>query len=139
VHAYVAASSECWGLFAEMLPQVQERLFTDAYMTQHPDGDDPRQVQSVAVHLIALEAVLSRGQLRTKVEEILRAGIRVGREMGGFPILNRPDTWPWTILDVLRERTNGSDYATGVLDSWHQTEADRLGELTAATLQTLYA
>jgi len=85
VHAYVTASPECWGLFAEMLPQVQERLFTDAYMTQHPDGDDPRQVQSVAVHLIALEAVLNRGQPRTKVEEILRAGGSSGSRHGRIP------------------------------------------------------
>jgi len=58
--------------------------------------------------------------------------------MGGFPILDRPGTWQWTILDILRERTNGFDYVTGVLESWQQTEADRLGDWTAATLQTLY-
>lgn len=138
VHAYVTASPECWGLFSEMARQVPERLFTDAYMTQHPDGDDPRQVQSVAVHLIALEAVLNRGQPRTKVEEILRTGIRVGHEMTGFPVLSRPIDWPWTIVDVARERTSGFEYVSGVLESWHLTEGVRLGEWTDTTLQTLY-
>ena len=113
-------------------------MFTDAYMAQHPDGDDPRQVQSVAVHLIALEAVLSRQQPRTKVEDILRTGIRLGDEMGGFPMLERPRTWPRTILDVAEASASGNEYATGVLSSWHDTEGDRLRAWTAATLDALY-
>lgn len=43
VHAYVTTSPECWALFTQ-LPTQTERMFTDAYMAQHPDGDDPRQV-----------------------------------------------------------------------------------------------
>lgn len=61
-HAHVTTSPECWKLFARSAPDLGYRLLSDTYMAQHPDGDDPRQLQSVAVHLITLDAVLARGK-----------------------------------------------------------------------------
>lgn len=138
VHAYVTTSPECWALFAGAVGSQPERMFTDAYMAQHPDGDDPRQIQSVASHLIALESVLVRGQPRTKTEEILVAAIGLGRRLGGFSVLDRPQTWKSTILDVLDGRTSPTDYVWDVLRAWHDTEASRINDWTDQTLQAMY-
>lgn len=138
VHAYVTASPECWGLFAEILPHIPERLFTDAYMAQHPDGDDPRQVQSVAVHLIALEVVLTLGQPRNKVEDIVRTALELGRESGGFRTLQRPEQWPWTIVDVVNGQATGLDLVEGVLESWRMSEAKWLDVWAPRTVLALY-
>lgn len=115
-----------------------ERLFTDAHMVQHPDGDDPRQIQSVASHLIALESVLVRGQPRTKTAEILVAAVSLGRRTGGFSVLNRPTAWRSTIVDVLDGRTTASDYVWDVLRSWHEAERDRIDSWTDQALETMY-
>lgn len=138
LHAYVTTSPECWALFAESLPAQTERLFTDAYMAQHPDGNDPRQVQSVASHLIALESVLVGDQPRAKTAEILVAAVALGRQIGGFRILTRPREWPSNIGDVIEERTTATRYVSDVLASWHSVEGDQISLWAKQTLEELY-
>lgn len=61
-HPYFGASTGCWALYGTVLereysdPQFfqNHRLTVDAYALQHPGGDDPRAIQSVNIHLIAL-------------------------------------------------------------------------------------
>ncbi len=138
-HAYVATTPECWALFSEYQPQQPERLFIDAYMVQHPDGDDPRQVQSVASHLIALESVLVEGQPRSKTAQILVVAVELGRELGGFPSLRRPEEWNSTIGDVLAGSVTPTRYVEGVLESWHTVESALIGSWARQTLERLYA
>jgi uncharacterized protein DUF5946 len=68
-HAYIGASPACWRLYGQVstiawgraddLPL--DRLVVDAYGAQHPGKRQVRAVQSVAVHLMGLCAVLERG------------------------------------------------------------------------------
>lgn len=37
------------------------QLVVDTYAVQHPDGDDPRAIQSVGIHLMTLCLFLERG------------------------------------------------------------------------------
>jgi hypothetical protein len=68
-HAYLGASAACWRLYGQVslawwgspaeLPL--DRLVVDTYGAQHPGRRQVRAVQSVAVHLMGLCAVLERG------------------------------------------------------------------------------
>jgi len=86
-HRYLGASAGCWALFgwsvvsgvtdvtgllaqsripdnpvpvpAHDAAPVVESLWGDAYGVQHHGGDSPQAVQSVAVHLLDLHAILS--------------------------------------------------------------------------------
>jgi hypothetical protein len=40
---------------------VFHQLLVDAHAVQHPDGDDPRAVQSVGIHLMTLCLFIERG------------------------------------------------------------------------------
>jgi hypothetical protein len=69
VHAYMTSSPACWAVYGEVLAReyadpacrVLHRLTVDAYAVQHPGGQDPRAVKSVARHLLSLHAVFERG------------------------------------------------------------------------------
>src|SRR5688572_24525153 len=68
-HPYMLGSPACWRGFGELLAaQYSEprrmgfhQVVVDAYAAQHPGGDDPRAVQSVAIHLMTLALFLERG------------------------------------------------------------------------------
>jgi len=65
-HAYIGASPGCWALFGELsvagLTGVPSGfLAVDTYAVQHPGRPERRALQSVAVHLITLCALLERG------------------------------------------------------------------------------
>jgi len=61
-HPYMTCSTGCWARYGELLavqysdPQRMtfHQLVVDAYAAQHPDGAEPRAVQSVAIHLMTL-------------------------------------------------------------------------------------
>ena len=89
-HAYVVTSPSCWALFSESLTTVGYRLYTDAYMAQHPGGTDRRQVQSVAVHLVRLYACLEMGRSGSEASTITQEAVAYGRELGEFPKLVGP-------------------------------------------------
>ena len=61
-HSYMTCSPACWARYGELLaaqysdPQRMafHQLIVDTYAVQHPDGDDPRAIQSVGIHLMTL-------------------------------------------------------------------------------------
>jgi hypothetical protein len=65
-HPYVTASPACWRGYGELLAvqysdqgrMAFHQVVVDAYAAQHPDGGDPRAVQSVAIHLMTLALFL---------------------------------------------------------------------------------
>ncbi len=68
-HPYMTGSAACWRGYGKLLA-VQysdprrmgfHQIIVDAYAAQHPDGDDPRAVQSVAIHPMTLVLFLERG------------------------------------------------------------------------------
>lgn len=91
VHEYIGASAGCWALYAPLAAGVGpdpavlqssrigappavapppfaregagplEPLLVDAYAAQHPGTPSPQAIQSVAVHLLVLHAVFTRG------------------------------------------------------------------------------
>ena len=136
-HAYVTTSAACWRLFAETLPGISERLFTDAYMAQHPTGDDPRQIQSVAVHLITLNAVLELGVAIDHASTIRAKGVEFGRLVGGFPSLNSPDSWDMTVADVALESVTTRQYVEHVWNRWKDHGVSEVGNWTGQVLGML--
>ncbi len=61
---YISAATGCWQLQHHLLePEYQSqssftrRLLADAYAVQHPDGDDPRQLQLVRGWHVALQKI----------------------------------------------------------------------------------
>ena len=65
-HAYIGASPGCWALFGELTVEgltgvPSGYLAGDTYAVQHPGRPERRALQSVAVHLITLCALLERG------------------------------------------------------------------------------
>src|SRR5579871_2903462 len=69
VHPYMPSSPACWAAYGELLAAQYSdpararfhQVVVDTYAVQHPDGDDPRAVQSVAVHLMTLYLFLECG------------------------------------------------------------------------------
>ena len=68
-HRYIGASPSCWAMYTAlssvgeppMTPLPITTLLVDAYAAQHPGTPSPQSIQSVAVHLITLYGVLSKG------------------------------------------------------------------------------
>ena len=114
------------------------RLLTDAYMAQHPDGDDSRQLQSVSAHLITLRAILVDGQPMDAASRITVQAINLGRQMGGYPRLDRPTEWASTIADVASAAVAPAKYARDVLSAWQPTEGDRVQKWARDTIKDLY-
>jgi len=68
-HPYMTCSPACWLRYGDLLAvqyadprrMAFHQLIVDAYAGQHPDGDDPRAIQSVGIHLMTLCLFLERG------------------------------------------------------------------------------
>jgi hypothetical protein len=95
-HPYMLGSAACWRGYGALLaaqysdPQRMRfhQVIVDAYAVQHPGGDDPRAVQSVAIHLMTLALFVDRG-----VDPAL--GTQLHKQMVARPAfhrLQRPDT-----------------------------------------------
>lgn len=67
-HRYLGASASCWALFSNIhnageppiAPHPLMSLFIDAYAAQHHGVPSPQAINSVAVHLLTLHAVLTQ-------------------------------------------------------------------------------
>lgn len=120
----------CWRGYGELLavqysdPERMRfhQLIVDAYAAQHPGDDDPRAIQSVAIHLMTLALFIDRG-----VDPAL--GTQLHKQMVARPVfhrLHRPDdpqealTFQHVPLDgsvaVARERAY--EWARSVWASW---------------------
>ena len=126
-----AAIPGCWAAFGEIIAKEFQdyrygslhRMTVDAYMLQHPGIEDPRTIQSVHVHLIALALFFDRGMQNDKVTHVL----------GRYSEKNKPDFY-WleppvqrgdiTVLDVVKAHTPEEhlqlvqDWARSVYEAW---------------------
>ena len=134
-HAYMTCSAACWLRYGELLAvQYADRrrmrfhqLIVDSYAVQHPDGDDPRAIQSVAIHLMTLCLFIERGIDPS-------AGAQLHRRMVCRPVFHRLEPpasrGRLTMLDVPLSanpdaaRAASYAWATDAWASWaahHQT------------------
>ncbi len=130
-HPYMLGSAACWRGYGELLatqyssPQRMRfhQLIVDAYAAQHPGEDDPRAVQSVAIHLMTLALFIDRG-----VDPAL--GTQLHKQMVARPAfhrLRRPGeategalTFQHVPLDggVVLARERAYEWARSVWASW---------------------
>jgi uncharacterized protein DUF5946 len=99
-HPYVVSSPACWAAFGALQADEMARfgyppmhgLVVDAYAASHGgDGSDRRDRQSVWIHLIALCAVLERGETPTGRVALLQ---RLTTPKLRWPLLDRPSGVP---------------------------------------------
>ena len=121
---------------ARMLAPSDE--FVDAYMAQHPGGTDPQQTQSVAVHLIVLDAVLRQNQPTANASDIARMGVELGRRRGGYPKLSEPKGWRLNVSDVVDRPYESSFFVSAVWERWAEEEPPELRGWTEGALRLLY-
>lgn len=68
-HKYLGSSPACWAVYGMVLAQeyqdpaymASHHYTVDAYALQHPGSPSPQTIQSAAVHLLSLYAVLELG------------------------------------------------------------------------------
>ncbi len=128
-HPYMTSSSGCWTAFGEVLARefgspdwfALHRLTVDTYAAQHPGGDDPRQRQSVALHLIALRHALDGVDARS----LNAVTQRLAAEHREWPELSPPDGYPTTVADVLAARS--ADEHLALVHRWAQATWDAWG------------
>lgn len=90
------SSAACWAKYGEVLAREYSdvrymqwhRLTVDTYAVQHPGQPSLQSIQSVAVHLIALGAILELGTPHSDVTGLIRRCV----EAGGFEWLEPPDS-----------------------------------------------
>lgn len=101
----MTCSPSCWARYGDLLSaqysdparMAFHQLVVDAYAVQHPDGADPRAVQSVGIHLMTLCLFLERSTDPS-------VGARLHRRMVDRPVFHRleppPSRGRLTMLDV---------------------------------------
>lgn len=128
-HVYLASSTGCWEGFGELLARefgdpayfAEHRLTVDAYCAQHPDLADPRQTQSVAIHLIGLCHTL---ELETHPALLLRITQELTRDRRSWPLLVAPASYPMTVADALAVHSAADhirvvrEWASTTWDAW---------------------
>lgn len=94
VHRYMESSPACWARYGELLAREYQdparmavhRLTVDTYAVQHPGRPSGQSIQSVAVHLVSLHAVLELGLSPAQATSL----IRVCADRGDFAWLTPP-------------------------------------------------
>ena len=129
-HPYIGASAACWNLYSYLLagePPVAAtaygKLLNDAYCVQHHGlPEKAAAVQSVAIHLTTLYAVLKQGQRDTYW---IRTRMLRGERRNRFTWLEPPKTNKvMTIQHIIegqssQERAERLDaYVTAVANNW---------------------
>lgn len=148
-HRYIGASAACWDRYGRLLagvpaiaPGSRSSLLVDAYAAQHPGTPSPQAIQSVACHLVTLEAVLTgrRGAgdgVRLRARAVERG--RDGSVTYGW-LEPRPTRWPATIVDVLEGRTPEDRaerldrWVHGVWEAWSDIHGEVISSWTDQVL-----
>jgi hypothetical protein len=141
-HPYMTCSPACWRRYGDLLAaqyadperMAFHQLVVDTYAVQHPDGDDPRAIQSVGIHLMTLCLFLERG-----VNPAL--GTRLHRGMLRRPVFQQldPPSFRGELTmhvvpldgDPGRARATAYSWAQDVWNAWsahHQTVCEWVGE-----------
>jgi hypothetical protein len=107
IHRYMTSSPGCWAAFGEVLAreyldrQLDEvhRLSVDSYAVQHPGQRSAQSIQSVAVHLCRLCAVIEGGLPMEGTNGLM---LKVKKIEHQFRWLSPPSQRPnVTVVDVL--------------------------------------
>lgn len=130
-HPYLAAARGCWAAFGAVQADEMARfgypaihgLVVDAYAASHGGaGTDRRDRQSVCIHLMALCAMLERGETTAGRIALLQ---RLTAQKLDWPAVDRPDGVPAldhthaagaTDLDDYTHR--GGEWASAVWSFW---------------------
>lgn len=116
-HAYIGASPGCWARYGELLAGGWGgELAVDTYAVQHPGVEERRAVQSVAVHLVSLCAVLERGAPEQHSPALLRRAVR-SRLAFTWLALPQP-VGTVTVDDVVGRRAPPRAWAEDVWAAW---------------------
>lgn len=118
-HRYMLSSPGCWACYGEVLAREYQdpawgrrhRLTVDAYAVQHPGEPTPQSVQSVALHLVSLCAVLEHGVAPDAARRLLA----VGSKAGGFRWLPPPESRGSVTVADVRGAADPEDHAARVL------------------------
>jgi len=123
VHGYMLAAPGCWSLYTGLEDwkiglnggsgiDTAQRMI-DSYAAQHATNPDPRNRQSVAVHLMSLCAALEHDVPGIRLRQLL--GSWADRP-GGYPLLEpRPAAYSITVRDVADA---GAATRAGVVRLW---------------------
>jgi hypothetical protein len=123
VHGYMLAAPGCWSLYTgledwkTMLSGPRgidaAQWTVDSYAVQHATNPDPRNRQSVAVHLMSLCAALEHGVPGVRLRVLLGSWTH---RPGGYPLLEpRPLGYTITVRDVADA---GAAARAGVVRLW---------------------
>lgn len=121
VHRYLESSPSCWATFGEVLAReysdrafmAVHRLTVDAYAVQHPGQSSPQAIQSVAVHLISLFAMLEQGYSNSAATRLIKQCVESMR----FEWLQPPSEFgPVTVASVIE--ANSPEEHTRTVRSW---------------------
>jgi hypothetical protein len=124
-HAYMGGSPACWALYGQVLAReygdpawmAPHRTTVDAYAAQHPGRPEPRAIQSVNGHLVALHLTFDRGLDASFVRKVLS---RLARDKGALSWLAPPaDLGAITVADVMRAQ-DPTAHAMAVM-TWGQS------------------
>ena len=140
-HRYLGASPACWALFSALVnagdpplaPHPLTALLVDAYAAQHPGVPGPQAIQSVAVHVLALEGVFNRKVAPDNAQWVRLRALR-GRGQGHrFRWLDPPSfAGSITIAEIVKQPTASarSDlaarYAEEMLQLWRAAQGDMI-------------
>ena len=128
-HEYIVTSSGCWKIFGDVLAREYNdrdfwkvhRFTVDTYAAQHASGDDPRQLQSVTVHLVSLYLLIERELSEDQVRKVMEVVIQ--KMKGKFRKLAMPSfSRALKVSDVLKA-TNATEHQALVkkwsIDVWN--------------------
>lgn len=125
-HAYFEASKGCWASYGEVLSREysdpeyfkNHRQTVDAYALQHPAGDDPRAIQSINIHLIALTLLYGAKVPSVRIPKIMDNIIKKTRQPAQtFTRLTPPDNFGEIIVTDIVPLVSLEDHLNGV-DNW---------------------
>jgi hypothetical protein len=143
-HRYIGASASCWVLYSALNvgePAVTagplRALLVDAYAAQHPGVPSNQSIQSVAVHLLTLYAVLERSASVGALYRLRTQALRPGRS-------SKHDRFVWleppplaalgavTVADIVHTPAPAArgavadDYVRSIWGAWHATHGAQI-------------
>ena len=130
-HRYIGASPACWNVYGKFLAtESTHPLAVDAYAAQHPGTPSPQAVQSVAIHLVTIEAVLHEGFQPDRASAIRTAAVEAGRrdDVVYEWMTPAPTAWGATLHDVERRKSTQEEWVESVRDGWWEIHGDLLSK-----------
>jgi hypothetical protein len=134
-HAYMTSAPGCWALHGDLVARgISSRagggasqLRTDAYAAQHATNPDPRNRQSVAVHLMSLCATFALGLQPGRTTQLIGGWTH---RPGGYPdLISTQRHGSFTVVDaigaaeVLGYERAVEHWARSVWDGWASQHA----------------